>query len=62
MTWQDHEGVLSAPLAVCDGVEEESGAILSTLPPQGPGLLAREDFAELVVQAALRLGREQEEV
>ena len=55
---QDHDGELSAPITV------ENGYLPSgqeTRPVGGSGVLAREDFAELVVQCALRLGRTPEE-
>lgn len=55
---QDHDGELSAPMSVFSGLGDE-GQLLSV--PAASGTMAREDFCELAVQCALRLGRDASE-
>jgi hypothetical protein len=65
MEQQDHDGALIGPLAVRNGWkidEKGDGALLQPLTPAAePVTLSREDLAELAVQCALRLSRDESE-
>ena len=61
---QDHEGILTAPLALEVGWDDEEATLLPSrrrASPTDTSTIAREDFAELAFQVALRLPRAREE-
>ena len=55
---QSFEGTLSAALSVSGGYDQEGKRLVDV---SGGGVLAREDFAEVTVQCALRLARDASE-
>ena len=56
---QDHEGILSAGVSLSSGWDGEESKLIPTSGGGGP--MAREDFAEIVFQVALRLPRAEAE-